>query len=139
MKYSYEFEMMGVTTDIIVTRNNQSEILLIKRKDDPYKNTWALPGGYVEINETFMDAAYRELYEETHIKQIELTHVGHADAVERDPRGRTVSIIYKGELHNNQEIAQAGDDAKEVLWFSLETLPDLAFDHKEIIEKNIEK
>lgn len=134
MNYCYEFERMGVTADIIVL-NTENKILLIERGGEPYKGSWALPGGYVEINEICIDGAYRELYEETHIKDIQLEHVDIADTINRDPRGRTISIIYKGLLKDDWCVT-AGDDASKAQWFNLENLPDLAFDHADVIRRN---
>ncbi|MBI9052364.1 MAG: NUDIX hydrolase [Bacteroidales bacterium] len=137
MIYTYAYQRPAVTVDIIVMRsiNNLRNILLIKRKNEPYKNQWALPGGFIDIDEEIETAAYRELEEETSINDILLNQFKSFGKVGRDPRGRTISIIYTGELQNNNQKIEAGDDAKELKWFTLEDLPNLAFDHADIINE----
>jgi 8-oxo-dGTP diphosphatase len=136
MLYTYAYPRPSVTVDIIVTKKeNESEyILLIERKNEPFKNQWALPGGFIDINEEIEVAAYRELKEETSISDINLKQFHTFGKTGRDPRGRTISIIYSGEIVNlNQEI-KAGDDAKSFRWFKLKEAPEMAFDHKKIVQ-----
>ncbi len=128
-----------ITTDIVVIckEKQQYKILLIQRKNDPFKGMWALPGGFVEKDEEILDAAKRELYEETGIKiRTKLYEIGAFGKVGRDPRGRTISIAYLA-LINKLVHPKASTDAKEAQWFSVKNLPSLAFDHKEIIEEAI--
>ncbi|WP_073311307.1 NUDIX domain-containing protein [Flavobacterium terrae] len=125
-----------VTVDIVLCKS--SKILLIKRLKDPFKDCWALPGGFVDENEDLEDAAKRELLEETSVKVDKLTQIGAFGKPFRDPRSHTVSIAYYGEVPENT-IAIAADDAKEAYWFSMNDLPELAFDHQEIIEKVLKK
>jgi 8-oxo-dGTP diphosphatase len=127
-----------VCVDMVVLRKaiSTTELLLIKRLNDPFKNHWALPGGFIEMDEDLIDSAYRELEEETHITQIELKQLKTYGTPERDPRGRTISVVFGGYLDSGQE-AQAGDDAKETQWFSVDELPPLAFDHQLIIEESL--
>lgn len=126
-----------VTVDtVIVKKAPDYELLLIKRKNEPFKDCWALPGGFVDDNEDLEVAAKRELEEETQIKINSLQQIGAFGAPFRDPRNHTVSVAYFGEVAENT-IAIASDDAKEAQWFSLKKLPALAFDHQEIIEKTI--
>ena len=123
-----------VTVDIIVIKSVLSlkQILLIQRKNEPFQNCWALPGGFVDENEDLDDAARRELLEETGI------HAGHIEQLRtygtprRDPRGHMISVAYlcKG---NDDMLIEAGDDASDAKWFSTNNLPILAFDHAEII------
>jgi len=135
MPFTYEYPRPAVTTDCIVIRYNpDAEILLIKRKFEPFQDCWALPGGFIEMDETLEECAKRELFEETSISNIELTQFYTASKVDRDPRGRTISTIFYGIAHKNT-IVKANDDAKELAWFSIKNLPDLAFDHQMIIEK----
>jgi len=126
-----------ITTDIVVIcrEKRRHKILLIRRKNDPFKGMWALPGGFVEKDEEIIDAAKRELYEETGIKiRTKLHEIGVFGKVGRDPRGRTISIAYLA-LINKVVHPKASTDAKEAQWFSIKNLPPLAFDHKEIIRK----
>lgn len=121
-----------VTVDVLVINKNTNEILLIKRLNEPYKDYWALPGGFVDENEDLEQAARRELFEETNVETSEMTQVGAFGKPNRDPRGHMVSIAYQTYLIENQ-IVKAKDDAKEIRWFSIKNLPELAFDHLEII------
>ncbi|MGC9375384.1 MAG: NUDIX domain-containing protein [Bacteroidales bacterium] len=144
MIYTYAYPRPAVTVDIIVFKNfdNHPEILLIERKNEPFKNRWALPGGFVDKDEDIETAAYRELKEETSIEDINLSQLHTFGKPGRDPRGHTISIVHIGFLKNNNQKIQAGDDAKNLQWFSVDQLPELAFDHQEIIEyalKNIKK
>lgn len=123
-----------VTVDIVLCKS--SKILLIKRLKDPFKDCWALPGGFVDENEDLEDAAKRELFEETTIKVDSLQQIGAFGKPFRDHRHHTVSIAFYGEV-DDDTIAIAADDAKEAYWFSLDGLPELAFDHQEIINKAI--
>ncbi len=124
-----------VTVDaVIVKKTSDFELLLIKRKNEPFKDCWALPGGFVDENEDLEIAAKRELEEETQIKIDSLQQIGAFGKPFRDPRSHVVSIAYFGEVPENT-IAIASDDAKEAQWFSIKNLPNLAFDHLEIIEK----
>jgi len=136
MIYTYAYPRPAVTVDIIVTRTlkDLSQILLIERKNQPFKNQWALPGGFVDIDEEIEDAAYRELKEETSISEIKLNQFRTFGKPGRDPRGRTISIIYYGKLINEKQNIEAGDDAQNLKWFSIDDLPELAFDHNYIIE-----
>ncbi len=136
MLYTYAYPRPSVTVDIIVTKKeNKSEyILLIERKNEPYKNQWALPGGFIDINEEIETAAFRELKEETSIYDIKLKQLHTFGKPGRDPRGRTISVIYTGELINLNQKVVAGDDAKALRWFNIKDIPDMAFDHKNIIQ-----
>lgn len=139
MSFTYEYPRPMVCVDIVVLKkeNNGYHILLIKRLNDPYKNHWALPGGFIEMEEDLADSAYRELEEETHITQINLVQLKTYGKPGRDPRGRTISVVFGGYLESGQE-AQAGDDAKETQWFSIDHLPPLAFDHSIIIDESLQ-
>lgn len=124
-----------VTVDtVIIKKTTDNQLLLIKRKNEPFQNCWALPGGFVDENEDLEVAAKRELEEETKIKIDSLQQFGAFGKPFRDPRGHMVSVAYFGEVPENT-IAIASDDAKEVAWFPVNDLPNLAFDHQDIIEK----
>lgn len=116
-----------------VIEEKDLQILLIKRKYEPFKDTWALPGGYVKENETLEEAVIREATEEAGIMDKPyLEQLYTFGNVYRDPRGRTVSVAYYGLM--NTTTLHASTDALEAKWFSINYLPNLAFDHKEIIE-----
>lgn len=129
-----------VTVDTIVFKNLESktEILLIKRGNDPFKDMWAIPGGFVDENEDLKTAAERELSEETGLKNIELHQLAAIGTPGRDPRGHMVSVCYWG-ICSKDCIATGADDAKEAQWFPIYSLPKLAFDHADIIALALEK
>jgi len=141
MPFTYTYPRPAVTVDIIVLRKGQEkkEILLIKRKHPPFENGYALPGGFVDAHENLIDAAYRELKEETNISHINLEQFYTFGDKGRDPRGHTVSVVYYGTIDSNNNEEKAGDDAASLKWFEINKLPDLAFDHKEIIAQFILK
>ena len=129
-----EFKNPGTTVDLII-ENDKEEILLIKRKNEPFKGYWALPGGFLEYGkETLEQAGKRELEEETCLKTetkyLEL--LGAYSSPDRDPRGHVISHIYVVIKYLGE--AKANDDAKDLNWFSKNNLPKLAFDHNKILE-----
>lgn len=140
-KYTYDYPMPSITCDIIVNRQTFNktggvinEILLIKRKNEPFKDCWALPGGFMEINETLETCARRELKEETNIDANDIYFKKMLDKVDRDPRGRVVSAVFVTYVTQHVE-AKANDDAKELAWFNINELPqNMAFDHKELFQ-----
>jgi len=135
MSFTYPYPRPAVTVDIIVIRStSEAKVLLIKRKNEPFEGCWALPGGFVDVDEGLKDAAYRELFEETALKKIYLEQFYTFGDKGRDPRGHNVSIVFWG-YNDGSEKAVAGDDASHLEWFDLFNLPPLAFDHKEVIEK----
>jgi len=139
MAYSYPYPHPSVTVDILLCYKNDIELslLLIKRKNDPYKDCWALPGGFVDEHEPLIEAARRELLEETSINFPDLKQFRAYGDKDRDPRGHTISIVYYAFICGNKPEAHANDDAKELKWFALNQLPPLAFDHKKIIDEFI--
>ena len=138
--YTYKYPRPALTVDAIVVQKHQNnwQILLIERGIEPYKGKWALPGGFVNMDELLEDACIRELQEETGLKIEKMTQLKAFDAINRDPRHRTISVVFYSVLENDQKI-KAGDDAQKADWFSIEKLPDLAFDHAEIISLFIER
>lgn len=137
----YNFARPGLTVDLVILYtppdcDRPQKILLIRRGNDPYKGSWALPGGYVEEGEKIEDAAQRELMEETNLTGIELTQMKTYGDPGRDPRGWTATVAFLGNVTDESvtTAAKAGDDAKEANWFPLNALPELAFDHGTIVE-----
>lgn len=126
---------IAITVDAVIftRRENKIEVLLIKRKNDPFKNKWAIPGGFLEEDEDLEIAAKRELQEETGLKIEALHQLKAYGALNRDPRGRTISIAFIGLVDAASKV-KAADDAEEAKWFDLKELPALAFDHLEILE-----
>lgn len=138
-KYTYDYPMFSVATDIVVFGliDERPHILLIKRKNDPFKDCWALPGGFVNIDEAIRDAAARELQEETSItiEPAKLRSIGSFTNPNRDPRGRTISFAFTTSICQSwMNQVKAQDDAADFQWFPILQLPQLAFDHLDIIE-----
>jgi 8-oxo-dGTP diphosphatase len=133
-KYTYEYPRPAVTSDIAVLRLEEiPEILLIQRKDSPFKDMWALPGGFMEMEESLEEAARRELVEETGIRAGELIRFDTYDNPGRDPRGRTISQVFVMIWKKEMGRPEAGSDAANLAWFALTELPELAFDHALIL------
>ena len=125
------------TVDVVVVRprGGGREVLLVRRGGEPFRGVWALPGGFIELDEDVPDAASRELCEETGLEILpgELTEVGVFGRPGRDPRGRTIGVAYAVEVEPAGKEPTAGDDAAEAAWFDARSLPGLAFDHSEIV------
>jgi 8-oxo-dGTP diphosphatase len=138
LPYCYEYPRPAVAVDLVVTRllAGQSgkirELLLIQRGQDPFAGCWALPGGFLEMEETLEAAAARELREETGVRVRRLVPLGAFSEVDRDPRGRVISFAYWSEVARTTG-QRAGDDASAAAWFPVAKLPKLAFDHSRII------
>lgn len=136
MKYSYQYPHPSVTVDCVVftVQNNSLKLMLIQRGTEPFKGEWALPGGFVRIDEDIESAASRELKEETGIDNIFLEQLYTFGKVDRDPRERVISVAYYALVSSEKQTIIADTDAISAKWFSLDDLPNLAFDHKNIIE-----
>ncbi len=134
MSYTYKYPHFALAVDMVLFSEDLKQLLLIQRENPPFKDCWAFPGGFVEIDELIENAAHRELEEETGLTEIELKHFGVFDAVKRDPRERVVSMAFTGKTSPSKPV-KAQDDAKNVQWFFLDDLPKLAFDHQEILQK----
>lgn len=133
--YVYDYPRPGLTADVVVVCRTTGRVLFIRRKNDPFKGCWALPGGFVDIEEESSDAAIRELKEET---GIELLHkpdfIGLYDAPKRDPRGRTVSAVYIAVFNDSEPEVKPADDADDFSWFDpTQVVKQLAFDHNKIL------
>lgn len=136
-KYCYDYPRPAVTVDIAVFRKRppRLQILLIQRAHDPFAGQWALPGGFLDMDETLETAARRELQEETALSGLPLQQLGIFDAPHRDPRGRTISVVYLVAIPADQQVTpHPGDDASRAEWFDADSLPTLAFDHAAIIQ-----
>lgn len=134
MNYTYEYPRAMNTVDaIIVDSKTKSKILLIQRLNDPYKNCWALPGGFIEMDETLEESVIRETMEETSLAGIKFEQFRTYGNPGRDPRGRNITVAFYGFCKNLKQ-AKAGDDAGDLKWFSLNKLPELGFDHQKMIK-----
>ena len=137
MSYTYSYPRPAVTADcVVVTREREPRVLLIQRGNEPYKGCWAFPGGFMDMDETTEQCAMRELEEETGLKMTGLRQIGASSKVDRDPRGRTVTVAYL--VRVDEPAAVRGmDDAAKAEWWPLSALPRLAFDHDEIMRDAI--
>lgn len=136
MAYTYPYPRPSVTADCVVFRRSRknTEVLLIRRGKPPFQGMWALPGGFMEMNETLESTARRELAEEAGIRANRLQLIGVYDQPGRDPRGRTISAAFLTECKPGSAQESAGSDAEATRWFNIQNLPELAFDHRLIIE-----
>lgn len=137
MSYKYEYPHPAVTVDVVVftIEDNDLKVLLIQRDQDPFEGQWALPGGFIEIDEHLSDAAKRELKEETGVSASFLEQFytfGHPD---RDPRERIITVAYYALIPCDQLPLAAGDDARDAKLFAINELPELAFDHENIVQR----
>ncbi len=141
-KYIYDWPRMMVSVDaaVFAITGDKVKLLLIKRKNEPFKGKWALPGGFVGIDEELDDAVARELAEETGLSGVLLKQMHTFGSVGRDPRGRQITIVYIGVATKGRDKIKAGDDAAEARWFDVKKLPeDLAFDHNKVTKFAINK
>ena len=134
--YTYKYPRPAVTTDCVVFGfdGHDLKVLLIERGNEPFKGCWALPGGFLEMEEDLETCAARELQEETGLTGISLHQLYAFGAPHRDPRHRAISVAFWGFDHTQQQ-AVGSDDAAQAKWFALDALPNLAFDHELIIQK----
>lgn len=136
MPYTYEYPRFALGADAVVLAllTEGVKVLLIQRKNEPFKGQWCLPGGFVDITETCDEAVYRELEEETGVTGVDLKRIDLFDALDRDPRDRVLSIAYVGVVSELLE-AKGQDDAADARWFDVNQLPRLGFDHAEIVQR----
>ncbi|MBC6995624.1 NUDIX domain-containing protein [Neolewinella lacunae] len=135
--YTYEYPRPSVTVDIVVfgyDGGKQLKMLLIRRGSEPFKGCWALPGGFVDMEEDLEQAAFRELEEETGVKDLYLEQLFTFGKPGRDPRGRVISVAYFSLVNLQDHPAVAASDVDKAEWFALDELPPLAFDHNDIIQ-----
>ncbi len=131
--YTYDYPRPAVTADSVVFCNGSDglSVLLIERANDPFKGCWAFPGGFMDMEENAEDCAKRELKEETGMEVRSLEYLGTFSEVNRDPRGRTITIAYYAVVEKSDVIG--ADDASQAKWFPIDSIPSLAFDHEEIL------
>lgn len=133
MSYTYKYPRPAVTADVVaITKEEEPKVLLIQRGFEPYQGYWAFPGGFMEMDETTEECAIRELEEETGLRLDNMVQVGAYSKVDRDPRGRTITIAYLAVVDVPLSVI-ARDDAAKAEWFPINDLPTLAFDHDEIM------
>ena len=133
--YTYRHPHPAISVDIVVftLRNESLQVLLVERGVEPHKGRWALPGGFLRIDEDLENAAERELKEETGIEGFFLEQIGAFGAPDRDPRERVVTVAYWAIISRQSLELAAGTDARKAEWVNANELPSLAFDHEEII------
>ena len=138
-QFCYDYPRPNVCMDVVLFGYEEGElyVLLIKRLHDPFKDSWATPGGFLDEGETCEFGAIRELKEETNVEFNNVYQIGAFSEVERDPRSRNISISYFGCCKKKDIEFKAASDAKEVEWFNINNLPDLAFDHANIVSDSI--
>ena len=131
--YTYDYPRPAVTADSVVFCNGSDglSVLLIERANDPFKGCWAFPGGFMDMEENAEDCAKRELKEETGMEVRSLEYLGTFSEVNRDPRGRTITIAYYAVVEKSDVIG--ADDGSRAKWFPIDSIPSLAFDHEEIL------
>lgn len=141
MPYTYDYPRPALTVDAVIIRKykDTAQVLLINRKHYPFEGMWALPGGFVDMDETCEEAIVRELIEETSLHVPELRQMHTFSALGRDPRGRTVSVTFFGVADYLDSAVKGGDDAGDARWFDIRNTPELAFDHHEAIRMAEEK
>lgn len=141
MPFTYKYPHPAVTVDCVVfaLHENDLKTLFIQRKSDPFRDKWAIPGGFVEMDENLEDAARRELREETGIQAAHVEQFHAYGEPGRDPRERVISVAHYTLIRINEQNIRASSDALKVAWFSLRKLPPLAFDHLTIVNTAVER
>lgn len=141
MSYSYEYPRAALTVDCVVfgLDDDDLQVLLIQRGLPPFEGRWALPGGFVRVDESLEDSARRELREETGIENVYLEQLYTIGDIDRDPRERVVTVTYYALVKLTDHQVQAATDARNAAWFAVDDVPALAFDHAKILEKAHER
>jgi 8-oxo-dGTP diphosphatase len=135
MSFTYEYARAALAVDIVVFGLDEDlQVLLIKRDLEPFQGKWALPGGFVRLDETLDEAARRELDEETGVSRLYLEQLYTFGDLGRDPRERVVSVAYYALVKLSDHRVKAATDAREAAWFAVDDLPRLAFDHDKILQ-----
>lgn len=136
-----DYEQPSVTADIVIFSiiGDDLKVLLVKRNVKPFKNSWAIPGGFVRTDENLDAAAKRELFEETGVKDVYLEQLYTFGDVKRDPRGRIITVAYMALIRGDDIKLKASTDVSDARWFSVKALPKLAFDHKKIFDYSLKR
>lgn len=139
MSYVYDYPHPAVTVDVVVltVSENTLHLLLVRRANPPWQGMWALPGGFVEIDESLRRAAWRELREETGVSTGHLAQLGAFGRPDRDPRERIITVAYYSLMPQNKLRIRAASDAADVRLFAIHSLPRLAADHDRIIARTL--
>jgi len=141
MSFTYEYPRGALTVDCVLFGFDEGDLklLLIQRDLEPFAGTWALPGGFVRVEESLEEAARRELQEETGVARVYLEQLYTFGAPERDPRERVVTVAYYALVKLSNHRVKAATDARNAAWFAVSDLPGVAFDHEDIIETALER
>ncbi len=136
MPFTYEYPHPAVTVDIVIftVRNDALKVLLIKRASEPFQGEWALPGGFVNLEESLEEAARRELEEETGVSGVFLEQLYTFGRPDRDPRERVITVAHYALIPSDKIELRAASDAEGVSWYGIDELPGLAFDHSKILQ-----
>ncbi|MCQ2298846.1 MAG: NUDIX hydrolase [Bacteroidales bacterium] len=135
--FCYQYPHPAVTIDCVIFGfdGNAINVLLIERNEPPYLGSWALPGGFINMNETAEEAACRRLREETHLEHISLKQFHTFSEVLRDPRERVITIAYLALINKDEQAVVGGNGNSRAEWFKWNELPPVAFDHLKIIQE----
>ncbi|QQE13472.1 NUDIX hydrolase [Planctomycetota bacterium] len=141
MTHTYKYPRSALTVDVVVFALDEDDlqVMLIERDIEPFAGQWALPGGFVQVEETLDEAARRELEEETGVKNIYLEQLYTFGETQRDPRERVVTVAYYALVNLEGHNIKASSDARNAAWFSINDLPKLAFDHEHILDTALER
>lgn len=142
MPYTYDYPRPSVTVDCVIfglDAQQKVNVLLIQRKNDPFAGQWAMPGGFVDMDEDLETAALRELEEETGVHDLFIEQLFTFGAPDRDPRGRVISVAYYALVNLEHHPIEAASDARQVQWFPVNDVPELAFDHAHIFRVALER
>ena len=136
-----KYQKPSVTVDNVIFgyHDNQISLLLLNRKEEPFANTWTLPGGFLHIHETFEHASKRILTAKTGVADVFLEQLYTFDAPDRDPRGRVLSVAYFALVNPEKYAIMAGTAANDVQWFDWKALPKLGFDHENMVETAVNR
>jgi 8-oxo-dGTP diphosphatase len=137
----HKYEKPSVTVDIVIftIQDKELKVLLVKRNIEPFRGNWAIPGGFVKINESLEEAAKRELEEETGVRDVYLEQLYTFGEPKRDPRGRVITVAYMALINSENVRLNATTDVSEARWFPVKKLSGLAFDHKKILDYSLKR